>query len=74
MSVLKPEPWLISIRQLAELLGRSEASLHRDAQCGRLPRSVKIGTARRWRRQEVLDWVASGCPPLDKWRWAGATR
>lgn len=60
-------PLLIDIKELAVLLRRSEASLERDQAAGRLPRPVRLGGSRRWRRTEVEAWVAAGCPPLATW-------
>jgi predicted DNA-binding transcriptional regulator AlpA len=56
-----PTP-LIDLKKLARLLARSEASLLRDTCAGRIPWPVKIGRSIRWRRTEIEDWLATGCP------------
>ncbi len=58
---------LIDIGQLVVLLRRSAASLERDQAAGRLPAPVYVGGSRRWRRQEIEDWVRAGCPNRERW-------
>ena len=58
---------LIDIDQLSVLLRRSVASLERDQTAGRLPAQVYVGGSRRWRRAEVVAWVAAGCPARTRW-------
>ena len=60
-------PLLIGMRDLCELLDRSEASLERDHAAGRLPAPVRLGGSRKWRRAEIAEWVDAGCPPLAEW-------
>ena len=61
------EGLLIDIGQLSALLRRSVASLERDQSAGRLPAQVYVGGSRRWRRAEIVAWVAAGCPPRERW-------
>ena len=56
---------LIDIRKLAVLLNRSVASLERDQSAGRLPKPVRLGGSRQWRRAEIVTWVEAGCPIPD---------
>ena len=54
---------LLDVRAVAALLGGcSTRHVYRLADAGRMPRPVKIGTLTRWRRDELADWIASGCP------------
>lgn len=55
-------PLLIDIRTLSVLLNRSVASLERDQSAGRLPKPVRLGGSRHWRRAEIVAWVEAGCP------------
>lgn len=48
---------LISVPELAELLGKSPGSIYRDYRKLRLP-FVKIGGAVRFRRASVDEWLA----------------
>jgi predicted DNA-binding transcriptional regulator AlpA len=58
---------LIDIQVLSGLLDRSVASLERDQAAGRLPAPVYVGGSRRWRRAEIVAWVAAGCPTRVRW-------
>jgi predicted DNA-binding transcriptional regulator AlpA len=61
------EGLLIDIDQLSALLRRSVASLERDQKAGRLPAQVYVGGSKRWRRAEIVAWVAAGCPSRARW-------
>jgi predicted DNA-binding transcriptional regulator AlpA len=63
--------WLLSIRHLAELLELSIRSVHRMNSAGRLPRPVRLGGSVRWRRDEVVRWIAAGCPSRHAWEAIG---
>lgn len=56
------EPALLDVRQVAGLLGCSARTVYRLADTGRMPRPVKLGALVRWRKFEVEDWIAAGCP------------
>ena len=60
-------PLLLDIKGLAKLLSRSVGSLWRDDAAGRLPRAVRIGSSKRWRFDEIRDWVSAGCPSRSDW-------
>ncbi len=62
-----PTPLLIDIRDLAGLLSRSVPSLERDQAAGRLPAPLRIGRSKFWRKAEVEEWVAAGCPDRAHW-------
>jgi len=54
---------LLTAVQLAELLNISERTLYRLKSRGSLPAPIQLGGSIRWRRAEILQWVADGCPP-----------
>ena len=56
------ESLLLSASQLARELGLSKATIWRLASAGRLPPPVRIGRSTRWRRDEIVGWIANGCP------------
>jgi predicted DNA-binding transcriptional regulator AlpA len=56
---------LLTIKQTAALCGCGERSLWRWSRSGRAPAPVRIGGAVRYRRAELLDWIARGCPRCD---------
>lgn len=60
-----PVPELISVRAVAALLGGcSTRHLYRLVDAGRMPPPLRLGGLVRWRRNDVLEWIAGGCPPV----------
>jgi hypothetical protein len=58
---------LINAGDLAKLLDRSETALRRDDKAGRIPRSIALGGAKKWRIAEIRLWVEAGCPRRSIW-------
>lgn len=52
----------MGIDGVAEMLGCSPRTVRRLSRSGRMPAPVKIGRLARWRRDELADWLAEGCP------------
>lgn len=65
-----PAPALISIAELAGMLGLSRRGIERLRAAGRLgPAAINFGArCVRFRAQEVENWIHAGCPPADRWR------
>ena len=61
------ENLLIGTNEAASLCGLSRAAWYKARASGKIPRPVKIGGAVRWRRQELEDWIAAGCPARSVW-------
>ncbi len=59
----EPSAPLLDVHQVARLLGISPRSVWRFAQSGKMPASVSLGRAQRWRSKDLGDWIAHGCPP-----------
>lgn len=53
---------LLDIRQTARLCGFSEKHVRRLSSSGRMPPPIRLGRVVRWSRNELLDWIAEGCP------------
>jgi excisionase family DNA binding protein len=60
-------PLLYSREQLCEVLGISRATLDRLQAAGKLPRPLRLGGQRRWRAEEIRQWIAHGMPPAAEW-------
>lgn len=62
-------PELLTTAEAARLVNVGERTLWRWSRCGIAPRPVKIGTGKtgavRYRRDEYLEWIRSGCPRVD---------
>ena len=37
------------------------------ASAGRCPAPLRLAGCVRWRREELRDWIAAGCPPRREW-------
>ena len=53
---------LIDVRAVAAELGCSQRHIYRLSDAGRMPTPVKLGALVRWRRSELSEWIANGCP------------
>lgn len=49
--------------ELARMLGVSKRTIWRMLSAGLIPSPIRLGGSTRWRRVEILDWIARGCPP-----------
>jgi predicted DNA-binding transcriptional regulator AlpA len=62
-------PELLAKPEAARLCGLGARTLDRYAALGLAPRPVKLGPAKqaavRWRRADLLSWIAAGCPRCD---------
>ena len=67
-------PRLVTLRQVAEVLGVSGRKVRNDIASGLFgPAVVRLGRAVRIREAELTAWVEAGCPNRDTWkgRFAG---
>jgi excisionase family DNA binding protein len=58
------EPALLDVHASARLLGCSWRHVRRMGDSGRMPAPVRLGAAVRWRRSDLIQWIANGCPPV----------
>jgi excisionase family DNA binding protein len=58
----RAEAILWTAKQVAEALQVSTRTLWRMLASGQLIEPLKIGRSVRWRKQELLEWIAKGCP------------
>ncbi len=66
-------PLLLDKRRTAAELGISEGGLDSLVRSGRVPKFVLVGSSRRWRSRELIDWINAGCPANDEWHWPPAS-
>lgn len=62
-----PDSLLLTARQACQLCGASLRTWRSWDSAGKVPRPVRIGRMVYWRRDELLDWVAAGCPRRREW-------
>jgi excisionase family DNA binding protein len=53
--------------EVAELLGISDRHMWKLHAAAQLPAPVRLGRSVRWRRAELLDWLAAGAPSREVW-------
>jgi len=53
---------LLGVNAVARLLDCSVRHIHRLRDGGKMPQPVRLGSLVKWRRTEIEQWVASGCP------------
>jgi predicted DNA-binding transcriptional regulator AlpA len=59
---------VLSAAEVAELLAISLRHLWSCHASGRLgPRPIALGRIKRWRADELRDWIKAGAPPRDEW-------
>jgi len=55
---------LLRIEDVCALLRTTKRSVYRLADTGRMPFGLKLNGMRRWRKAELMEWLAAGCPPV----------
>ncbi len=57
------KPLLISVVQVAKLVGVSTRTIWRLVSEGKFLAPIRIGGRTLWIREEVIRWVSQRCPP-----------
>lgn len=57
-------PELLTTCEAARLTGMGERTIWRHSRSGLAPAPIRIGGLIRYRRAELLDWIAGGCRPV----------
>lgn len=57
---------LVAASSLEWVLDADSRTIHRWAASGLMPKPYRIGKSLRWDADELRDWIADGCPPLEK--------
>lgn len=58
---------LVSAAEAARECRASRATWYAWLSAGRIPAPVRIGRRTLWRRDELVQWIAAGCPGRDRW-------
>jgi excisionase family DNA binding protein len=54
---------MLTIQQIATLLGVSRITVRRYWAAGLIPEPVKLGRTVRWRKSDIDQWLENRCPP-----------
>jgi predicted DNA-binding transcriptional regulator AlpA len=67
---------LLTLPDLAAVLRIGFRTAIRRREAGLLPEPIRMGSQRmiRWRRGEIMDWLAAGCPDGKTWEAMKARR
>jgi excisionase family DNA binding protein len=57
-------PRLMAVDDVAAMLNCSTRTVWRFSDAGKFLRPLKLGSLRRWRREDVDQWLADGCPSV----------
>lgn len=57
---------LLDVQAVAGLLGISPRTVYRLSDAGRMPGPVKLGSLVRWNRAAIDEWIAAGCPRVER--------
>jgi prophage regulatory protein len=57
---------LLTAAEAAAMAGVAKRSWWRYVSSGKAPAPVRLGGAVRWRRSELGEWIAAGCPRVRK--------
>ncbi len=57
-------PPLMTVFEVARVLRISTRSVWRLVTSSKLVEPIRIGGSIRWRRADLQDWIARGCPPI----------
>lgn len=71
------EPVLVDADAAAAMCSMHRATWYKKTASGQTPKPVRIGGVVRWRKAEIEEWIAAGCPARAKWdavRMAAATK
>lgn len=58
---------LLSVSQVALMLGWGESVVRQRDKAGLLPKAIKTGGTIQWNRQELNSWMNAGCPARQQW-------
>lgn len=57
---------LLTATEAAEMTGVGKRSWWRYVSSGKAPAPVRLGGVVRWRKSELAEWIAAGCPRVRK--------
>lgn len=69
---ISPSKMLLSVNDVARLVGVSVRTVRRMLSAGLLPAEIRLNRTIRWRFYDIANWIDLGCP--DRWAFEAARR
>ncbi|MBA4411584.1 MAG: hypothetical protein C0397_19475 [Odoribacter sp.] len=66
-AIIPEEAELLTVPQVAILLGWGESVVRQRDREGLLPMPIRTGGTIQWSRNELKSWIDAKCPPRQKW-------
>lgn len=63
---LDKQPVMLSVKDVARILGCSTRHVYRMSDSGKMPAPIKLGALVKWRAEDVATWMDAGCPAVRK--------
>jgi len=63
-----PVALMVDAKVAAKLCGIGKTTWYQLHAAGRTPLPVRFGRRALWRRDEIADWIAAGCPARHQWQ------
>lgn len=60
---------LLNVDEVADRLSVSVRTVYNFRDSGFMPPSIKLGGAVRWRERDIQEWIADGCPNVQRTKW-----
>ena len=58
------KPLLLSVREVAAILGICERTVWRLHDSNQMPQCIRLGRSVRWRRSDIEAWVGTHCQKI----------
>lgn len=66
-SLILPTRVMLDAKAVAQMFAVSLRTVRHWDAAGMMPEPVRIGSAVRWRADEISAWSEAGCPGREKW-------
>ena len=67
MNAPAPAALMVDAATAAKLCGLGRTTWYQHHAAGRVPMPIRLGGRVLWRRDELVAWVAAGCPARHQW-------
>lgn len=57
---------LLNVNEVGAEVGLSSRTIWNLRNAGKIPPPIRIGRAIRWKRSDIEQWIAQGCPDVSR--------